>query len=96
MVNEKQFIEDACELYFKHRDRHQTDDWEQEYFDAMSVRYDSDHEQCLIHLYYWDDDTIGEVAQQVLESLVGKKLLYETCFDDDENSTTIVATIVEK
>lgn len=97
MKDYKQFYADACDLYFKYKDSwEQLDDWEQEYFNAMSDKYDTDTEQCWVHLYYWDDDTIGEVAQQVLESLVGKKLLCETCFDDEESGTTIVACVVKK
>ena len=96
MNDYKQFYEDATELYFKKKYKHDTDDWEQEYFDLMSVKYDTDTEQCLIHLYYWDDDTIGSTAQGVLDDLLGKTLLRATCFDDEENDTTVVATIVKK
>ena len=92
----KQFYEDACELYFKYRDEHPDEHWEQMYFDAMEDKYDTDTEQCLIHLFYWDDDTIGGVAQGVLEDLLGKHLLRATCFDDEYRETTIVATIVKK
>lgn len=96
MINEKQFYADASDLYFKYRDRHQTDDWEQEYFDMMSVRYDTKDTECLIHLYYHDDDSIGEVAQGIIEDLTGKTVLLSTSFDDDDNDTTVVACIVKK
>lgn len=92
----KQFYEDACELYFKHRDRHQTDDWEQEYFDDMESRYNTETEQCLIHLFYADDESIGDTAQGVLDDLLGKTLLRATCFDDTETDTTITVCIVKK
>lgn len=92
----KQFYEDACELYFKHRDHHQTEDWEQEYFDDMDSRYDTETEQCLIHLFYADDDDNGTVSQGIIDDLVGKTLLCATSFDDTETDTTVVACIVKK
>ena len=92
----KQFVGDACDLYFKYKHKHQTDDWEQEYFDAMSARYDTDTEQCLIHLFYPDDDTIGSTAQGILDDLTGKTLLYATCFDDYESDTTVAVYITTK
>lgn len=91
----KQFYEDACELYFKHRDS-KVDDWEQAYFDDMERRYNTETEQCLIHLYYADDETIGSTAQGVLDDLVGKTLVQATCFDDYETDTTVAVSIVKK
>ena len=91
-----EFYNDSQDLYYKYKHRHQTDDWEQEYFDAMSVRYDTEEEKCLIHLFYWDDDRIGSVAQDILDTLEDKKLVLSNCFDDEENETTVVAMIIEK
>ena len=96
MTKMADFYRDSQDLYYKYKHRHQTDDWEQEYFDAMSVRYDTEEEMCLIHLYYWDDEDIGSVAQSILDDLQDKQLVLSNCFDDEENSTTVVVTIVEK
>ena len=92
----KYFVGDACELYFRYKKHHQTDDWEQEYFDAMSMRYDTDTELCLIHLFYADDESIGSVAQGVLDDLIGRTLLRATCFDDEESDTTVVVCMVAR
>ena len=96
MTRMTEFYNDSQDLYYKYKHRHQTDDWEQEYFDAMSVRYDTEEEKCLIHLFYWDDDRIGSVAQDILDTLEDKKLVLSNCFDDEENETTVVAMIIEK
>lgn len=96
MIDQKKFCENACELYFKYKHKHQTDDWEQEYFDAMWVLYDNKNEHCMIHLYYWDDETIGSATQSMLDDFTGKKILYSTSFDDEDLETTVVVAIVEK
>jgi len=96
MVNYKQFYEDACDLYFKHKHKHQTDDWEQEYFDDMGAKYDNGEHMCLIHIFYSDDDTIGDVVQKTLEDLQGKKLITATCFDDESLDATIAVMLVQR
>ena len=89
-----EFYRDSVNLYYKYKEK--TEDWEQAYFDAMEIRYDTEEEECLIHLYYWDDDDITGVAQGILRDLDGKRILLSNVFEDDDNSTTVVATIVKK
>lgn len=96
MINKKQFTADACDLYFKYKHKHQTDDWEQEYFNAMEAKYTTAEGQCIIHLYYHDDDTIPEVAQYMIEDLTGKTLIMATSFDDYDSDTTVVAMIAKQ
>lgn len=92
----KDFVEFVQSKYFAIKHRHADDDWEQEYFDALDAEFDTDNTEVVAHLYYWDNDTMGEVAQGILEALNEKKLLRFDCFDDDENETTVVVGIVEK
>lgn len=98
MENKKhlEFVEFAHKKYFEIKEKYGDDDWEQIYFDALADKYDTDSQQVISHLYYWDNDTIGEVAQGILEAIENKKLLEFDCFDDDYNSTTVVVGIVEK
>ena len=90
------FEEDARDLYFKKKYKHDTDDWEQEYFDAMEVKYDTDTEFCGIHLYYWDDEDMTEMAKHILDDLMGRALLKGTVIEDEENQTTVVVTLSKK
>lgn len=96
MFDYKQFVGDACNLYYKYRDEHSDEDWEQMYFDDMESRYTTDDQECLVHLFYADDENIGEVAQGILDDLVGKNLLHATCFDDKYRDTTVAVMIVKK
>ena len=90
------FVEFVHSQYFKIKHKHHSDDWEQEYFDTLDAKFETEKTEVVAHLYYWDDDTIGEIAEGILESLEGKKLLEFDCFDDDDNETTVVVGIVEK
>lgn len=90
------FVEFVHSKYFAIKYRHESDDWEQEYFDALTVKYDTDKVQVLAEMFYWDDDTTGEIAHGILEMLKGKKLLDFDCFDDEENETTIVVARITK
>ena len=90
------FVEFVHSKYFAIKHKHEHDDWEQQYFDTLNAELDTDTTQVLAEMFYWDDDTTGEIAQGVLDMLDGKKLLRYDCFDDEENETTIVVAIVEK
>lgn len=92
----KDFVEFVHSKYFAIKHKHGHDDWEQQYFDTLNAELDTDITQVLAEMFYWDDDTTGEIAQGVLDMLDGKKLLRYDCFDDEENETTIVVAIVEK
>lgn len=96
MTTLKQFTADACDLYFQKKHKHQTDDWEQEYFDIMEAKYNTDKARCIIHLYYHDTDSIGDVAQFIIEDLTGKTLIMATSFDDYDSDTTVVAMITKQ
>ena len=95
MTKMADFYRDSEALYYKYKEKHADDDWEQEYFDAMDVRY-STEEECLIHFYYWDDDNISETLQGIFKAIDGKRVILSHVFDDDYNQTTIVTAIVDK
>lgn len=96
MVDFKKFYTTACDLYFQKKYHHETDDWEQEYFDAMEVCFNDDTQECLIHLFYADDENVGSAVQGVLDDLVGKKLITATCFDDEGLDCTVAVMLVKK
>ena len=98
MENKKllEFVEFAHNKYFEIKEKYGDDDWEQIYFDTLDDKFGTDKHEVVAHMYYWDNDTIGEVAQGILEAVENKKLLEFDCFDDEWNSTTVVVGIVEK
>lgn len=93
--NGKDFNGIAIDTYFAMQGK--TPDWEQDYFNKMEEEFNTKTCQTLCHIFYWDDDTIGDTAEGVLEDLEGEKLIKFTCFDDDVyQCATIVVAIVEK
>lgn len=96
MINFEQFYTDATDLYWKYRDDCPEDDWEQKYFDAMEDRYTTPDYDCNIHLFYADDEGIGEVAQGLLDDLLGKTLVHATCFNDEYRDTTIAVMLTKR
>ena len=94
MTKMADFYRDSVNLYYQCKNQMPDGDWEQAYFDAMELRYDTEEEVCLVHIYYSDDDYIGEVAQGILDDLNGRRLILSNCFED--GNAVIVATIVDK
>lgn len=94
MTKMADFYRDSVNLYYQSKQQTPHGDWEQAYFNAMELRYDTEEEQCLVHIYYYDDSDIAEVAQCILDDLDGRRLILSNIFEDE--NAVIVATIVDK
>lgn len=71
-------------------ENHEIEDWEQVYFDTLEKELNNPDEECLVHLYYPDDDSITDVAEGVLDDLLGKKLIQAVVFEPHSDITVCV------
>lgn len=97
MTHEKyiNFVDFVEETYFNLRDSGK-DDWEQEFFNAIDDKYTTDEQEPMAHIFYHDDDQYGEVAQGILDDLMGRTLYRAVCFDDESQDSTIYVAIISK
>lgn len=95
----KDFVEFVQNAYYQAKQDfadEKIEDWEQVFFDKLDDRFDTDTEDLLAHLYYDDDEDNCETAAQVLEDLMGRKLLRAFVFNDDLGTTVVVAITTKK
>lgn len=74
-------------------ENHEIEDWEQVYFDTLEKELNNLDEECLVHLYYPDDDSITDVADGVLDDLLGKKLIQAVVFEPHSDITVCVMIV---
>lgn len=89
------FVDFVEETYFALRDSG-TDDWEQAFFNAVDDEFTTDKQEPIAHIFYHDDDQYGEVAQGILDDLMGRTLYRAVCFDDESQDSTIYVAITSK
>lgn len=94
----KDFVEFVENSYYETQEKfnnHEIDDWEQVWFNQLDEKLNTDTEKNIAHIFYADDDSIGDVAQGILDDLSQETLLRAVCFDPD-GDTTVVVCIVKK
>lgn len=92
----KDFVHFVEESYFKRQkdfENGEIDDWEQVWFNQLDDKLNTDTEKNIAHIFYADDDSIGDVAQGILDDLSQETLLRAVCFDPDGDTTVVVCMV---
>ena len=77
-------------------ENHEIEDWEQVYFDTLEKELSNDNEDVYVHLFYPDDDSITDVADGVLNGVLGKQVLQAVVFEPYSDITVCVIITSKK
>lgn len=77
-------------------ENHEIEDWEQVYFDTLEKELNNLDEECLVHLYYPDDDSVTDVAEGVLNDVLGRHVLQAVVFEPYSDITVCVIITSKK
>lgn len=81
-------------LYMKHKEN--SEDWEQDYFNALDDELETENIQVSAKMFYDDDDTIEEIVEDITSKVKGQKVIDAASFYDEENVTSVVVLLLEK
>ena len=77
-------------------ENNEIEDWEQVYFDTLEKELNNPDEECLVHLFYPDDDSITDVAEGVLNEVLGRHVLQAVVFEPYSDITVCVIITSKK
>lgn len=71
-------------------ENNEIEDWEQVYFDTLEQELGNENEIVYVHLFYPGEDSITDVADGVLNGVLGKKVLQAVVFEPYSDITVCV------
>lgn len=90
------FCEKTFETINEQFENHEIDDWEQVYFDAIEKKLNTDDQEALVHLFYADDDSNTDVAEHLLDDILGRRLIQAYVFEPNSDMTVAVMVVSKK
>ena len=77
-------------------ENNEIEDWEQVYFDTLEQELGNENEIVYVHLFYPGEDSITDVADGVLNGVLGKKVLQAVVFEPYSDITVCVIITSKK
>lgn len=95
-MERKQFVSLVRDLYYQTYDEFDKgliEDWEQVYFDRLEKALETPTEKVFVDLFYYGDDSLGDVADRLLHTLSQETLLDSTYFEPYDDCLVVVCIV---